>query len=365
LRGGGPSMADFTHSITNERIRSRPAFFKVPYDLVSALLVGCDAFIVLAGSILGGAAYQLTLDPEFLSPYAAIGMVTCLAYEFLAYAAGSYRLGALLGARRDYGPILAAWLLAVFFLTLLLFLLKVGQEVSRGSVILFSTCVPVALVVWRFNAKRYIGSALENGSIEGRRAIVAGTRDELSRLQQRELLTSFGLREVERVVLPDPGADQSTMPQLLAMVDHAIQRSRACRAERIVLAVPWTDEAYLDVLRQRLQVSPLSVRLLPDRWVSAIWRNTDSLFSSIEIQRAPLTRWEQALKRSVDIAVAAGGLVVLLPLLIVVSTLIKLDSPGPTIFQQRRKGFDGAEFGIYKFRTMSVMEDNEQLTQAS
>jgi undecaprenyl-phosphate galactose phosphotransferase/putative colanic acid biosynthesis UDP-glucose lipid carrier transferase len=357
-------MVDFTYSTTHERIRSGPTYFKVSYDSVGALLATCDSFIVLAGSLLGGAVYQRTLDLGNLSPYVAIGMVTCLAYEFLAFAAGSYRLGTLVEARRDYGQILTAWLLAVLFLTLLLFLLKVGQQVSRGSIILFSTCVSVALVAWRFHAKRYILSALETGSIEGRRALLAGTRDELSSLQQRALLTSFGFREAERVVLPDPGADHSTMPQLIAMIDHAIKRSRACRVEKIVLAVPWRNDDYLDVLRQRLRVSPLSVQLLPDRRVSAIWQNTDSLAPLIDIQREALTRLEQALKRSVDLAVAVGGLVILLPLLIVFAVLIKLDSPGPTIFRQRRKGFDGAEFVIYKLRTMSVLEDSEQLTQA-
>jgi undecaprenyl-phosphate galactose phosphotransferase/putative colanic acid biosynthesis UDP-glucose lipid carrier transferase len=356
-------MVDFTQSIPNERIRSRPAFFKISYDLVGLLLAGCDAFMVLAGSVLAGAAYQLTLNPETLRPYAAIGMVTCLAYEFLANATGSYRLATVVETPRDYGRILTAWLLAVLFLTLLLFLLKVGQQVSRGSIIVFSTCVPLALVAWRFHAKRYIRRALENGSVEGRRAILVGTRDELSRVHQRELLMSFGLREMERVVLPDP-ADHSGMPQLIAMVDHAIERSRTCWAEKIVLAVPWVDDAYLEVLRQQLQVSPLSVQLLPDRRVSAILQNTDSLAPFIEIQRAPLTRLEQALKRSFDIAIAVGGLVVFLPLLIVVSALIKLDSPGPTIFRQRRKGFDGVEFAIYKFRTMRVMEDGDQLFQA-
>src|SRR5437773_247810 len=99
-------MVDFTHSITNERIRSRPAFFKISYDSVGPLLASCESFIVLTGSLLGGAAYQRTLDLGTLSPYAAIGMVTCLAYQFLAYAAGSYRLGTLVEPRRDYGQIL-------------------------------------------------------------------------------------------------------------------------------------------------------------------------------------------------------------------------------------------------------------------
>src|SRR6202008_4942943 len=54
----------------------------------------------------------------------------------------------------------------------------------------------------------------------------------------------------------------------------------------------------------------------------------------------------------------------LLPFLSALSLAIKLDSPGPVIFRQRRKGFNGREFTIYKFRTMSVLEDGATICQA-
>lgn len=55
-----------------------------------------------------------------------------------------------------------------------------------------------------------------------------------------------------------------------------------------------------------------------------------------------------------DVAVAAGALVTLSPLLALVSAAIKLDSPGPVIFRQERLGLGGRSFTIYKFRSMSV-----------
>jgi lipopolysaccharide/colanic/teichoic acid biosynthesis glycosyltransferase len=63
------------------------------------------------------------------------------------------------------------------------------------------------------------------------------------------------------------------------------------------------------------------------------------------------------LKRSLDVAAAAGGLVLLSPLLLLVSLLIKLDSPGPVFFRQVRVGLHGRHFRIYKFRTMSVAQE--------
>ena len=57
-------------------------------------------------------------------------------------------------------------------------------------------------------------------------------------------------------------------------------------------------------------------------------------------------------------------IVALAPLFFVVGVLIKLESPGPVIFSQQRKGFNGREFTIFKFRSMSVLEDGHVITQA-
>jgi putative colanic acid biosynthesis UDP-glucose lipid carrier transferase len=59
------------------------------------------------------------------------------------------------------------------------------------------------------------------------------------------------------------------------------------------------------------------------------------------------------------------ALLLLLPLLIIISALVKVTSPGPIIFKQRRYGLDGREIAVYKFRTMLVTEDGAQIRQAS
>jgi exopolysaccharide biosynthesis polyprenyl glycosylphosphotransferase len=68
-------------------------------------------------------------------------------------------------------------------------------------------------------------------------------------------------------------------------------------------------------------------------------------------------------KRTCDIALALIILVLVSPLMILASLLIKLESAGPIIFKQRRTGFNGREFTIYKFRSMSVLEDGPQIAQ--
>jgi lipopolysaccharide/colanic/teichoic acid biosynthesis glycosyltransferase len=59
-------------------------------------------------------------------------------------------------------------------------------------------------------------------------------------------------------------------------------------------------------------------------------------------------------KRCLDIAVGAVGLVVLAPLFLVIAAAIRLESPGPVLFRQRRCGRDGRDFSMVKFRTMDI-----------
>lgn len=75
-------------------------------------------------------------------------------------------------------------------------------------------------------------------------------------------------------------------------------------------------------------------------------------------ERAPLSFIELLAKRCFDIAFAALTLIILSAPLLIIAIIIKLDSPGPVLFRQRRGGFNGRSFQIYKFRTMRVMEDD-------
>src|ERR1700683_3552728 len=83
------------------------------------------------------------------------------------------------------------------------------------------------------------------------------------------------------------------------------------------------------------------------------------------LERAPLSRLERALKRTVDLFGAAVGLILLSPLLLVIALLIKLESSGPILFTQWRSGFNGRIFRIFKFRSMTVLEDGPVIRQAT
>jgi Undecaprenyl-phosphate galactose phosphotransferase WbaP len=77
----------------------------------------------------------------------------------------------------------------------------------------------------------------------------------------------------------------------------------------------------------------------------------------LKIRYPLMNRWSQLLKRCIDIALSVLGLVVLAPILALITLVVKLGSPGPVFYRQKRLGKHGMPFEMLKFRTMYVNAD--------
>jgi exopolysaccharide biosynthesis polyprenyl glycosylphosphotransferase len=87
--------------------------------------------------------------------------------------------------------------------------------------------------------------------------------------------------------------------------------------------------------------------------------------NALRFIRKPLSDFAVFTKRAMDIVLASIGLVLLAPLFAAVALLIKLETPGPVIYRQARRGFNGESFMIWKFRSMSVTESGYAMVQAT
>jgi Undecaprenyl-phosphate glucose phosphotransferase len=348
------------------RVRPR---IGIPYDAVALLFAVADAIIIIIASVIGARGYQFAMTDSVgdVTSVVGLGLVGSLAYGMSARHLGLYQISALLQPRRDYLQIFVSVLFLVLMLSVVLFLLKAGDQFSRGSVVSSAVLVLAVLIAWRKFAKGRLRTALQNGVIRGRRAVLIGTNAELLNLSSDKLLLQFGVDEATRVVLPHRNLNQPASAIELAAVETAIIAAREVDTEEVLICVSWDNASQLQLLREHLRMLPLPVRLLPDRFVRSIWdlqKSNDQSPLLIEIQREPLSRLEQIAKRSFDVAVAGFSLLVLSPIMLLTAIAVKLESPGPVIFRQRRKGFNGREFQIYKFRTMQVVEDGPVICQA-
>ncbi len=88
-------------------------------------------------------------------------------------------------------------------------------------------------------------------------------------------------------------------------------------------------------------------------------RTPPSALSPVQVPVAPTPMGYRLAKRSIDLAFSVVGLAVASPALLVIGLAVRLESPGPILFRQRRLGIGGKPFTVFKFRTMHASADEE------
>ena len=137
--------------------------------------------------------------------------------------------------------------------------------------------------------------------------------------------------------------------------------------DQVWIALPLSSIKRIEELQHLLLDTATNVYLVPDLFGFNLHSYSVDEVAGIPVMNmsaTPINGSSRLVKRLGDLLAAFIGLVLLSPLLLIVSVLIKLESPGPVFFKQRRYGLDGKEFLIWKFRSMTVTEDGDRVTQA-
>lgn len=186
------------------------------------------------------------------------------------------------------------------------------------------------------------------------------------------------LRETkaDRVELLGIFADQpadvtgsSTWP--MGSVDELVELSKRRTIDWILVTLPAADEARLQAIVARLEGLSIAIALCPSnvgfRLPGKMVGYTGNGMPVMLLADRPIQRRDAFLKAAEDAILARILILLLLPLLAFIVIAIKLDSPGPILFKQRRHAFNNAEFDIYKFRTMRFSVDTlaDDLQQTS
>src|SRR5690349_10420081 len=245
-----------------------PSRFRFPFGAIGHASAMVDALAVVVASLVGGAGYQIVVyqSAGHLGTLAAVGIVAALLHGLIGQSLALYQIRAILAFRRNIREIVGIWIAVTLLLTLLAFLMKVGAEFSRGSIVCFSALALPLVLGSRWLASRLAKFAVAADHVQGRRVILVGSQDELSSLEDRILLRHFGLSAVERIVIAghSSGGGPVLSPREIGALDRAILAGRRSNAAEIVLAFSWSDGRKLELARDYLRASPLPVQLLPD-----------------------------------------------------------------------------------------------------
>lgn len=348
--------------------RESPTSFSrdaIPYVLSTA-----DAIIILISSLEGGIGYQLLVGnpvPNLL-PYCAVGLLAGLLYILRMKGSGHYNFPDSAKPQVEISEILVCWCTTGLLLAFIAFLLKVSVDFSRGAFVAFYFLAPIGLLGVRKITKIALAEAISRGVIGRRDSVLVGDFNEMAALVPEDLLAFFGVAKVDSFTLSredDPLVRSSTDARIMNSVANFVRRNN-CR--ELLLVLPWDDVGRIEFIRDQIKTLPVAARLLPDMHVRSLTHFTSSARQrvfAIEIQRAPLSGAQRFVKRVMDIFAASLALIFFLPIMVLTAIAIKLDSPGPVIFRQVRKGFNGRQFVIFKFRTMIVQENGPVVAQAT
>ncbi len=154
----------------------------------------------------------------------------------------------------------------------------------------------------------------------------------------------------------------------LGSIEGLADYARTHRVDVIYIALPMASQPRILKLLESLRDTTASIYFIPDIFVfDLIQARVDSIggLPVVAVCETPFTGLDGVLKAASDFALALLILVCISPLLLAIALGVKLSSPGPVLFKQRRYGLDGRKIVVYKFRSMTVAEDGDVVRQAT
>jgi putative colanic acid biosysnthesis UDP-glucose lipid carrier transferase len=154
---------------------------------------------------------------------------------------------------------------------------------------------------------------------------------------------------------------------LLGLITDLPNYVKTHHVDVIYLSLPMASQKRILALLDGLRDTTSSIYFAPDTFVTdLIQGRVDSVggMPVVAVCETPFTGANWAIKRGSDIVLSLLILTLISPLLLLITLAVKLTSPGPAIFRQRRYGLDGGEIIVYKFRSMTVLDDGDVIQQA-
>ncbi len=334
-----------------------------PYGSGLALLYrASDCLIVFA--ILQLCGWLLGIDLQN-NHYEMAALWAIVLFLLIAEIKGLYNSWRLDLMRHEIRHVLWVWFIVACSLIILAFLTKTSTLFSRRLITEWILLTPLALATLRVCVRMVIRSLRKSGR-NTRTLAFAGAGGLANKMAKMvEAAPWLGLRVVG--VYDDcPPASGSEL-SLKGDLSRLVEDSRIGKVDYVYVTLPMQDEERISQLITGLADTTASVYLVPDVFVfdlmQARWLSMNGV-PIVGVFESPFFGVDGLLKRVEDVVLASLILLLIAPLMLVIALGVKLTSPGPVIFRQRRYGLNGEIIDVWKFRSMTVCENGENLVQA-
>jgi Undecaprenyl-phosphate glucose phosphotransferase len=326
-----------------------------PIVIAGAVRVG--DFVLL--SLVGIALYLGYVVPlsGFRWEYVAaiLGMTATAVLCFQA--ADIYEVQVFRGQLRQMTRMISSWA-SVFLLFIgASFFAKLGSEVSRLWLSAFFFLGLAALGAERLFLRAMVRGWARQGRLD-RRTIIVGSDQNGERLVEAlkaqndsdiHILGVFDDRNDNRALETCAGSPK------LGKVDDIVEFARRTRIDLVLFALPISAETRILEMLKKLWVLPVDIRLSAHTNKLRFRPRSYSYLGEVptlDVLKSPITDWDLVMKWLFDQVVGAIVLLLALPVMAAIAVAIKLDSPGPALFRQKRFGFNNERIDVFKFRSL-------------
>jgi putative colanic acid biosysnthesis UDP-glucose lipid carrier transferase len=342
---------------------------KTDFAIASSGLATMQSFApaVIAVSSLYGllGVFEVTPGPYFhsLALVVALLAVTVLRIPRTATSqlfGGNFALVIAVGLR---------WLIVLAVLFALGYVSHVSTQYPRRVILTWALLTPVLILGAALVLQELLRRMLCDPA-NARKAVIAGCTDSSLALARRlhgqnefciSLTGFFDDRGRDRL---NVNGEVSLLGSLADMPEFVRQNG----IEVAFVALPIRPVSRVMELVDELRDSTASIYYLPDIHVFDLIQSRSEVLDGIPVIsmcETPFHGQRAAAKRLTDLLLTIPLLVLISPLMLGIAIAVRLSSPGPVVFRQRRYGLNGEEIMVYKFRTMTVLEDGPVTEQAT
>ena len=334
-----------------ERLGSRPV---TPATLGAVVWAGDLAALIGIGLLLSVwtsaeiAAFRLADLGSVIIPLAA---------TFFARSRGGHTLASLREPVPALARLLLAWAAAALLAAAFGFFLATPSPGGRVWLVLYFLAGNIYLLAARAVLARLVTRWTASGQLERRAVIVGGGEDTATLIRALERDPAAGIRICG--TFDDRGEARSPSEVAghpkLGTIGELAAFARAARVDLLIVAFPVRAEHRLVEILDRLAVLPVDIRLSA---LGSPLRFTPRAYSYVgdvpflDLIDRPISGRDAVAKRIFDLVFGTLALVLLSPVLAAAAIAVRLDSPGPILFRQRRLGFNNEVIEVLKFRSM-------------
>ncbi|WP_018410857.1 undecaprenyl-phosphate glucose phosphotransferase [Methyloversatilis thermotolerans] len=271
--------------------------------------------------------------------------------------------------RRVIRQTVIGWLLIAFILLFFGYASQYIENFPQDVVLAWLIAAPLTQLAAHFAARGYLQRAAAQEANQTK-VIIVGCNDIGASLAEQFASNPYlGVRCVG--YFDDRSPERITqlngMPLLGRLRDLAAY-VKANGIDQIYISLPMASQPRILALLDDLKDTTVSIFFAPDIFVTDLIQGRMDYVAGVPVVAVcdtPFTGINGLVKRASDIALSLLILIIISPLLLGIAIGVKMSSPGPALFRQRRYGLDGKEIVVYKFRSMTVQEDGKEVKQAT